>query len=373
MVLVRTPFYSVKMEGIDITPWVHALTIVEDDRQADSVSITIPDPRMIYADALFEGCTVEIDAGYAESKQHALMLRAIITKIEASYPENGTPSLVLKGEDKSILMALKESQKVWKDIRISDIVRTIGKNNGFKHIEVSLHKDHMVHSKPIHQGGKTDLAFLQDLARKYHAKCFVELDEHGAEVLYFIPERRLVTLRRPKQLVLSYRMGPSSNLISFTPSFDSNFIDRLKQVNGIDQNGNKIESEDKNLSALVIWDLQKERLAQANEQDKQRINTLYTKGKACKDNLQKLLTTRHIATAEVAPDKDELESINDLLESLRLGMSANGTTFGNIWLRAKSNITIDGVSERFNGDWYVSRVTHQIDTNGYKTEFKCIR
>src|SRR5690242_11183932 len=68
---VRAPFYAVKLEGVDITSWISSVSVVEDDRQADSVTLTIPDPRMIYADALFEGSTVEVDAGYAEKGQHA--------------------------------------------------------------------------------------------------------------------------------------------------------------------------------------------------------------------------------------------------------------------------------------------------------------
>ena len=95
---------------------VSSVTAVEDDRQADNVTITIPDPRMIYADGLFEG-SEEVDMGYAEPNQHALMLRAIITKVEQGYPENGVPTLTLKGEDKSILMGLIEKKKLWRDRR----------------------------------------------------------------------------------------------------------------------------------------------------------------------------------------------------------------------------------------------------------------
>ena len=71
---LRTPYFQVKMGdrdvargGVDITAWVSNVTVVEDDRQADNVTITIPDPRMIYADALYEGSFVEVDLGYAES------------------------------------------------------------------------------------------------------------------------------------------------------------------------------------------------------------------------------------------------------------------------------------------------------------------
>src|ERR1700754_3920062 len=102
---VRTPFLNVRVEGgIDITPWVGSVTVVEDDRQADNCTITIPDPRMIYSDALVEGSVAEIGLGYAEADQPALMLRATITKVEQSYAESGTPTLTLKGEDRSIMM-----------------------------------------------------------------------------------------------------------------------------------------------------------------------------------------------------------------------------------------------------------------------------
>ena len=97
----RVPYYRVTMEGEDITSWVSSVTVVEDDHQADHVSLTVLDPLMIYSDALFEGSTVEVDAGYAEPDQHALMIRAIITKVTLSYPDGGIPSLTLEGEDKS--------------------------------------------------------------------------------------------------------------------------------------------------------------------------------------------------------------------------------------------------------------------------------
>ena len=64
--MTRTPYYMVTVEGQDITPWVSSVQVVEDDRQADNVSITIPDPRMVFADALMEGCQVQADLGYAE-------------------------------------------------------------------------------------------------------------------------------------------------------------------------------------------------------------------------------------------------------------------------------------------------------------------
>jgi len=370
---IRTPFYEIKLEGEDITPWVQSVTVVEDDRQADNVTITIPDPRMIYTDGLFEGSTVEVDMGYAEPNQHALMLRATITKIELNYPQDGVPVLTLKGEDKSIMMGLVEKRKRWRDRTVTDIVRAVARPYGFARVEAQLSPDPMIRRRPIVQDGQTDLAFLQELAKKYHAKCFVELDEHGQEVLYFIPERRVLRARRADRLLLRYRMGPNNNLISFSPSFDSSYIDRLKQVADVDTDGNPIESQERPPSEIVIWELDPARMAQANTRDRAKIQNLYSIGAARKRDLQQQLTARQAVSGEVAPDQSELESTNDALDSRRLGMSASGSTIGNIWLRANSIVVIQGVSERFNGEWYVSNVTHKTDNNGYKTDFKCVR
>lgn len=370
--MVRSPSFRVVVErDVDITPWVNSVTVVEDDKQADNCSIAISDPRMIYTDGLFEGSVAEIDLGYADPSQHALMLRATITKVELSYPEGGVPLLTLKGEDESIMMGIEEKKKVWKDRTVSSVAQEIGQEY-FSNVQVSLDPDPQL-EKPLNQDGKTDLAFLQDLARAYHAKCFVELDENDEEVFYFIPERRIVTTRRADTIVLRYRTGPTSNLTSFTPSFDSSYLDRLKEVEDVDQNGSQVESQEQPPSEIVIWSLDERRLAQASPTDKTKIRTLYDRGSERKRSLQERLAARRPAVGEVAANQSDIEGRNDTLESRQLGMTAQGSSMGNIWLRAKSRVTVEGVSERFAGDWYVSNVTHKVDGSGYRTEFKCVR
>jgi phage protein D len=370
--MVRTPYYQVLLEKLDITPWVSSVSLVEDDQQADNVSITLPDPRMIYSDCLFEGSIVEIDLGYAEPNQHALMLRAIITKVEQTYPDSGVPALTLRGEDRSIMMGLVEKKAVWRNKTVTAIVKEIAGKNKLPKVQATLSPDPMVR-KPINQDGKTDLAFLQELAKTYHAKCFIELDEHGDEVLYFLPERRIVTLNRPDTLILQYRMGPGSNLITFSPSFDSSYIDRQKEVSDVDDKGKSVESQKKPPAEIEVWKLNEARMAQASSDDARIINSLYKVGVGRKQELQKALTTSKVSVGEVALDQSDVESRNDVSESRSLGMTATGSTFGNIWLRAKSNVQIQGVNARFSGQWYVSSVTHKIDGGGYKTDFKCVR
>lgn len=370
---LRTPYYRIVMEGQDITSWVTSVTVTEDDRQADSVTLAVADPRMAYADALFEGSAVEVDMGYAGAQEHALMLKALVTKVEVEYPDDGVSTITLKGEDRSIDMGLNERNCVWRDKKLSEIVRTIAQEYDYASIDVQLDPDPEIKGRPLHQDGKTDLAFLQDLAKRHHAKCFVELDESDQEAFYFIPERRVVRARRPQQLVLRYRSGPASNLIRFSPSFDAGYLDRRREVSDIGTDGRPVRSPRRPAQEAAVWRLDSSRTAAADREDGRRIRALYDAGAAGKRQLHGELTQPVPAVGRVASGQADIDATDATLEARQLGMSATGATPGNIWLRAKSNVTIEGVNERFAGDWYVSSVTHRIGDAGFKTDFKCVR
>ncbi|OLE72174.1 MAG: hypothetical protein AUI36_01620 [Cyanobacteria bacterium 13_1_40CM_2_61_4] len=373
----RTPYLRVEIEGVDVTPWVSSVSAVEDDQQTDSVTITIPDSRMIYGNCLIEGSHASVFMGYAEPRENALIIKALITKVELSYPESGIPALTLKGEDRSIEMGLEERKERWDDSKaatVTALVKAVASRHKFANVQVELKPDpRITKKKPIHQDGKTDLAFLQDLAKTYQAKCFVELDAAGNEVLYFIPERRIVKRPGGTDVVLRYRMGPGSNLLSFSPTFDSSYIDRLKEKEDLDAKGKPIKSRDKPRPPVVVWPLEDQFTALANRADHDRIWELYEKGKAAKVALQDVLTKPKKSVGEVAFEQADIEAGNDVKESRRLGMSATGSTFGNIWLRAKANIEVQGVNKRFAGKWYVTNVTHKIDGGGFRSDFKCVR
>jgi len=374
---LRSPYYSVKIEGVDVSTWISSVSVTEDDKQADSVQISIPDPRLIYADAIFEGSIAEVDIGYAEANQHALMIRATLTKVELSYPDGGVPTLTLQGEDKSIEMGYEEKNRVRHGKTVGAIVHAVADPYGFPGgVKVELNPDPRIGAGRVHQDGKTDLAFLQELAQRYFAKCFVELDEQGQEILYFIPERRVVRLRRPADLHLQYRMGPASNsinLINFSPKFETSYVDRQRQIADLDTNGRRVRSNNQPPSEVVVWRLDETRLGVASDADHKRIKQLYDRGSAKKRQQQAELERPRPGVGRVVPDQGDVDAQSLSLESRKLGMTASGTIAGSIWMRAKSNVLIDGASSRFNGRWYVNSVTHKVDGSGYKTDFKCLR
>ncbi len=370
---LRSPYMSVHVEGEDISDWVEAVTVTEDDQEADALSLTIPDEFMVYADGIMEGSFVEVDVGYAAPNEHALLMRVILTKIEVDYPANGRATLRLKGEDRSIQMGLTERRKKWKGLTVTEIVREIGQRYTFADIVTELDPDPVIDGKPLHQDGKTDLAFLLDTARRYRAKCFVELNENAEEVLYFIPERRVLRARRLDRFPLKYRLGADSNLISFQPKFNGSYIDRLKETNDVDDDGEPFSSEEQppyEEPAIVPDPV---RLAQVSPADSRRVLALNAAGSARRTAFRAELAARRAAVGQVNRDRQDVEHSNIPLQSRQSGMAARGTTIGNIWLRAKSIAVAGGLNDRFNGEWYVHRVEHSIARQGFRTSFECVR
>jgi hypothetical protein len=175
-------------------------------------------------------------------------------------------------------------------------------------------------------------------------------------------------------LLLRYRQGPTSNLLSFVPSFDGSYIDRFKQVNDIDDRGQTVSSRAPAPPDVRVWHLPPDLVGRATPADKDRIEALYRTGIAARDTLRKALGAPKPLTGKVAPTtQQQLDDESRTLASRREGMSATGSTIGTIWLRAKCHVAISGVHERFAGEWYVTGVTHTVDSGGYKTDFKAVR
>ena len=370
---VLASFLSVTLEGIDITDWVTGASVTEDDRRADQVTVTVADPQLFLADCLIEGSVMEVDLGYAEPDGHALLIRAVVTKVEISYGANGLAQVSLKGTDGSVRMGYEERKKKWKDTTVTAIVREIGERHGFTDIVARLDPDPVVGNKPLHQDGKTDLAFLQELARKYKAKCFVELNGDNQEALYFIPERDVLAVRRVDRFPLRYRLGPQSNLLNFSAKFDVSFVDRQKTLHDVDDDGNDIAETDETPPDVHIWPLDPARLASASPADRGRIEALYIAGTTRKRAFQAQIAARRVTAGEVRRDPVEITRRNAAEPTRTLGQSGSGAVIGTILMRAKSIVTIDGCAERDNGEWYVNSVTHAVGTRGFTTSFNCTR
>mgnify|MGYP001001405871 FL=1 len=88
---------------------------------------------------------------------------------------------------------------------------------------------------------------------------------------------------------------------------------------------------------------------------------------------EELGSEERIATPGFVSQADlDTQAENQFSTSIH-GMRATGTTTGNHRIRAQSSIRIQDVVGRFSGTWYLTRVRHVGDRQGYLTEIECRR
>ena len=300
------------------------------------------------------------------------MLRASITKVELSYPENGVPQLKIKGEDKSIEMGLVEKKKNWTSTTVNAIVKKIAQPYHFADVVANLEPRPACDAR---EPGRQDRPRLPagPGAGSTTRSASSSSTRSSEEVLYFIPERRILHLKRADKLVLRYRQGVGSNLMTFCPTFDASYIDRVKEVHDLDQGGQQVNTPPPPPVDVFIWKLAPDLSSRASRADLDRVDGAVP-GRGAGQGEAPAAAGQ--AQAEDRCSRGHPAAARRQGRSAgvrRLGMSATGTTVGSIWLRAKCNVSITGVHERFAGDWYINSVTHTIDASGYKSDFKAVR
>src|SRR5262245_48421413 len=74
-------------------------------------------------DLLAFGTEVEIRIGYGDAKSMPTAIRGIVTNLSTSFPETGSPELVVSGYDHGLLLTLGTNSDSWRDRTDSDVVQ----------------------------------------------------------------------------------------------------------------------------------------------------------------------------------------------------------------------------------------------------------
>ncbi len=108
-------FYRVSVKagvaGYDLSHDLTTLTLDEQAAKAAQLSVDLADPYKVYSHALQEGMEIEVDLG--EVKDHSLVFRGHICKVDGSFPKEGVPTLKLLAYDRLTKMGLRRRNRVW--------------------------------------------------------------------------------------------------------------------------------------------------------------------------------------------------------------------------------------------------------------------
>jgi phage protein D len=368
---------SVAASGVpyDLSDDLSSLSIEQREGQPDALTVDVSDPFKVLGHALREGMDVEVELGTDDD--HAVVFRGRIYRIDGSFPMEQTPTLRLQAYDPSMRMGLRERNRVWADMALSDIVKKIA-SPYFRRTEVSLQGDPRFPENGVRQQDETDLAFLRRLAAAYGCILYVTTEDSG-ETFHFISQ--LDAMKRDPAVTVYYgRADVRDRLQSFQSSVDASQIELPRVLSGIDyQTGQptelaptRVESVgsaddpffDENLAAFRADKPQKAELLEALLFAAGAASAALRKdlGEAMREAIQTFTTeAQQRAIAE-----------NQFSTSLR-GMRGSGSAVGIRRMVAQTTVAIGDVGGRFSGTWFLSQVRHVLDGQGYRTEFECRR
>lgn len=276
------------------------------------------------------GKAITIELGYKDKVEE--VFDGYVTGITLDYPDDGNPSVVVRGMDRSMFMMRGVHSKLWNDKKVSDVVREIAGN----HSLTPQIDDTGTQKKVIEQMQTSDYLFVKQLARDLNYEFFVV----GNKLIF----RKRKTSGSPV-LTLSY----GKNVKRFSVDVDiSNQISKVT-VRGLDPETNQPIS--------------------ANSQT---VNKIGSNPKTGKDIVATLTSRMEETLYSVSGTQGELQTLANakLNERAMELVSGEGECVGIPELRAGRFIKMDGLGSSFNQPYYMHQVTHTMDDRGYFTTFQ---
>lgn len=168
MVLSRNtmlePYYEIYLANEKLSSslkkYIVSVEVEESDTEADVGRISVADIDFKFSNMtkLSENMPVKIYMGH--KKNHRLMLKGVISYIEADFGEDGVPYIVIGATDNTSRMTFKTKSRTWKNKKSSEVVKSIAKAYGFKaEVQESLNV-----IEQITQEEETDAQLISRLA-----------------------------------------------------------------------------------------------------------------------------------------------------------------------------------------------------------------
>ncbi len=361
--------------GYDLSQDLSSMTLEEDCRRPDQLTINVSDPYKVFSHAFQEGMDVELDLGYVED--HSVVFRGRIHKVDGNFPEDGVPTVRLLAQDNSMRMGLRRRNRPWTETTLEGIVEDIA-SVYFTSIDVALRGNPEFSGNGIRQHEKTDLDFLAGLARDYGCEMYVQATDDD-DTLHFTAQYIIMT-SDPEVVLHHGRCDVPNRLISFQASSDIGQVQLPRVFSGIEyETGEPTEVatapvEEAGDTEDPFFDENLTSFRERYPDQAANLEALLSSSESIREGLiEELGSEEREATPGFTTEADlTVRSENQFSTSIH-GMRANGAAGGNHRMHAQTSVRISDVGGRFSGVWYLSQVRHIVNTQGYKTEFQCQR
>jgi len=366
----EVPVASVKIEGIETFTNVELVDVEDSDRLIDKATVIFNDTEGIAAATMLEQRHVVIELGW--TKESARLFEGVVWRVKTEVRGDGRGPkrrVTLVALDLSYKLNQGEAKpKVHPPGKLSDILKGIVAPYQLPVGQVKLAQEPEFKAEaPLVQGPKTDWAFIQELAVRYGARAFVEVNGDKSQ-FYFVSEKFLLDGEPLGKLTYTHGSGP---LINFTYQRMASAAAPVRSASVPDPLTG-LPTPKKGVAP------QPEQPLSADPGEKSRLDqlgvgvgTVYSGAvEAVSKSAGKTEDARAAEFVAGLPSDPALAELAIQQDPTRaLGFIGLGLAVGNVNLRAKGKITIEGIAPWAKGDWYVRRVNHRI-TRGHGVDKK---
>ncbi len=351
------PAFQIKIDGtpaaMDVAKSITDVRVTLARDAMDQVSLTLanPYPKLRWthsedAKLFSERSAVEIQLGYRDALQK--VFSGEITSITPSFPESGVPTVRIDAATRLHLLTQDRKTRPFTNKRDSDIATQIAQE-----LHLSADVDPTGEQFPyLIQVERTDLEFLLERARRIHYRLWVD-------------DKTLHFKKADEDDTTSYTLVWSGGQKGFEPDADTLPLRSFTPtLNTLEQPTEVVvlSQDPKTREPIKATATSSDLVAKAGATSGAEVASAAGQ-----------TATRTISLPVASHDEADAIAkavFNELAASFVTG---SGTTIGIPDLRAGSVVTLLGLGDRFNGDYYVTEATHSIGAGGYTTAFRVRR
>lgn len=332
------PSIKIKIDGSEIDDIIRKSVLeIACDLQvamASEVSLLIHDPNYKIADSeTFKlGAELELQIGY-ESNFQKLILSDIVS-LEPGISNDTGPTLTVRAYDKSYrLRRNKPVRAPFLKMKDSDIVSQIANEAG---LSAEVEQTSATHEF-LQQTG-SDWRFLKSRAIANGYELFIEFDK----LIFKKPNATASTMHKLKR--------------------NTDIINLNLRLSVVDQ---------PNLHVVRGWDaIQKQPLTATSTATSSEVQPA-GKNLGAKISSDAFGDGRTVTFDIPVMSQNEAENLAkaEFQNLARKFIQGEGTCLGKPEMKAGEIVELQNMGEKFSGNYYITRVTHIINSNGYRTKF----
>jgi hypothetical protein len=361
---LTTPVAKVTWQERALTSVVAAVDVEDHDTLVDKATIVLDDANGVFASTVLPGHKVQVELGWG--KETTLVFDGVVSSTTVDGAATGASTAA--SATRTVVVALDPAWMMHQEPVTEDhtgsldaIVKKIAGRHatpiGKIVVEPAIE---FPEDAPLRQHARTDLEFLQETAQRVRARAFVEVND-GKNQFYWMPAKKL--LEADPIAKLHYCLG-SQTLPEFTyrrvaalaaAPTTANIVDpdsgAARQTAGATPEADKALTVDQGRAGTLG-----KNDATARDVYESAVTAASTTPPTPRAPVQAvgLAANRAFADAATVPDPTTVK-----------GLEGEGRMAGDVRMRAKSKVTIDGIAQWAEGDWYVTSVVHAFRAPGH--------